>query len=166
MLILTLNFETTACRGTTILRGSTGVISSPNYPRNYPSWSNCRWKIIAPAGYKFIIIQFNDFRLESGGSSCSYDYVEIRDGGLPTSPLLNKLCGTKRNQFVVSRGSVVYVRFRSDGSANFKGFRAVWRAGSSMQGRYYSYCSLYKTWSRNQGCIKMLVTALQRPRTK
>ena len=65
---------TTVCGGQ--IYSSTGIITSPNYPGNYPNNRECVWTIIADTG---TLVQLNvtNFSLESG-TSCPYDALEIR----------------------------------------------------------------------------------------
>lgn len=58
------------------LTDSTGVITSPNYPNNYPHERECVWTITAQDGNQ-ILLNVTDFRLESH-ASCAYDFLEIR----------------------------------------------------------------------------------------
>ena len=133
ILITLVYFLTTACQGITLLRGYSGVLSSPNYPQNYPPNSNCVWKISSPPGTKFVVFHFQDFHLE-GSSTCSYDYIEIRNGNSPTSHLLKKLCGSKITSAKIVTGPSAFIRFRSDNTVNRKGFRAAYHVGTNIQG--------------------------------
>ena len=60
------------------LVAETGVLTSPDYPDNYPHNRNCTWTITVPAGHQ-ISINFTTFSLESH-ARCQYDYLEIRSG--------------------------------------------------------------------------------------
>ena len=64
----------TDCGG--ILSGTSGNISSPNYPRFYPRSALCEWTITVNTN-KTIEIVINDFILESS-STCQFDYLQIR----------------------------------------------------------------------------------------
>ena len=123
--------EVRSCSGTRVLTEPTGVISSPNYPQNYGDNADCSWKITAPPSYGVVALQFDSLETEG----CSYDYVEIRDGDSSASPLLKKLCGTRKSPFrVISNGPSLFVRFRSDRSESDKGFRAVYFAAWNTEG--------------------------------
>ena len=54
----------------------TGVINSPNWPRNYQSLKDCYWKIEVGSG-KGIKIAFMDFYLESH-IGCDDDKVKVK----------------------------------------------------------------------------------------
>ena len=57
------------------LTSSSGVITSPNFPQDYPANKKCEWNITAPRG-KQITLSFTDFVLEDH-DSCQFDYVEV-----------------------------------------------------------------------------------------
>ncbi|XP_034025114.1 cubilin [Thalassophryne amazonica] len=101
-----------------------GTFTSPNYPDNYPNSRECIYKIIVQVDMQ-IMLNFTDFNLE-GSSSCSYDYVEIRDGGYETSPLIGKFCSSQGPPVLVSHSNRLWVRFRSDLSVTMRGFSAHW----------------------------------------
>ena len=58
-----------------------------------------------------------------------YDFVEIRDGGTPDSPLVGRYCGTDLPPEFVSSGSRLYVRFKTDYSVAHDGFRISYEIG-------------------------------------
>ncbi|XP_066539114.1 cubilin [Hoplias malabaricus] len=102
----------------------TGVLTSPNYPENYPMSRECTYKIIVEINMQ-IMLNFTDFQLE-GGSSCPFDYVEIRDGGFETSPIIGRYCSDQAPPLVISHSNRLWIKFRSDSSVTFKGFSAHW----------------------------------------
>ncbi|XP_072020163.1 LOW QUALITY PROTEIN: cubilin-like [Amphiura filiformis] len=115
----------TICGGQ--IYSDTGIITSPNFPQNYPHNRECVWTINADAG---ILVQFNftSFSLE-GGNGCPFDYVEIRNGGFANSPLIGRYCGpTITPSTFVSHSNRMYVKFRTDGSVSRTGFRIVFDA--------------------------------------
>ena len=67
------------------------------------------------------------FQTEAG--SCTFDYVEIRDGGVATSTKLGKFCGDKLPNTIKSTGNQLFVRFRSDSGDQRKGFSASFKKG-------------------------------------
>ena len=64
--------STGGCGGS--LSGVTGTVSSPNYPNNYPSNSDCTWTITIPEG--IILLSFTNLDVESN-SGCTYDSVKV-----------------------------------------------------------------------------------------
>ncbi|XP_078660156.1 procollagen C-endopeptidase enhancer 1-like [Branchiostoma floridae x Branchiostoma belcheri] len=103
-----------------ILNDTTGTIS-PTYDDNM----DCIWTIAAPAGW-FIELDFTAFDLESGGSSCSYDYVAIYDGADTSAPLVGKFCGNEIPAPMHSHTNVMTVRFVTDRSVTETGFTLVY----------------------------------------
>ena len=107
-----------------ILRGSSGVIKSPSYPRNYGNNHKCNWKIIASTGNRVKLI-IEDMDIESA-TNCKYDFIEIQNGvlygsGVPPGKLCESL--TSNSTFISYRETLI-VRFVTDGSVTSKGFKA------------------------------------------
>ena len=67
-----------------------------------------------------IHITFEAFELESN-TRCSYDYVEISHGTYS-----QKFCGSSIPNPITSSGRTMTVRFHTDFSVSYSGFRAVW----------------------------------------
>ncbi|XP_047455679.1 cubilin [Mugil cephalus] len=103
----------------------TGSLSSPNYPDNYPTSRDCIFKIIVQINRQ-IMLNFTDFELEGSTPSCSFDFVEIRDGGYETSPLIGKFCSDQKPPVLVSHSNRLWIRFRSDATITRRGFTAHW----------------------------------------
>ncbi|KAI8521339.1 hypothetical protein Bbelb_010930 [Branchiostoma belcheri] len=108
----------TTCGG--FLNETSGSISPP-----YDDNMDCIWTIAAPAGW-FIELEFTAFDLESGGSSCSYDYVAVYDGPDTSSELIGKYCGSGIPAPTHSHGNVITVRFVTDRSVTETGFTLVY----------------------------------------
>lgn len=66
----------------------TGSLESPFYPHSSPSidGESCEWRITATHGEK-IVLNISDMDLPES-ESCESNYLEIRDGYWPKSPLL------------------------------------------------------------------------------
>ncbi|KAH3692443.1 hypothetical protein DPMN_194284 [Dreissena polymorpha] len=103
------------------LSDATGVITSPNFPDGYPHERQCTWTITAPDGYQ-ILLNVTDFNLENH-PLCNFDYLEIRNGGFPSSPLVGKYCGTTIDRIIVSHSNRMYIKLRTDNSRSAPGFR-------------------------------------------
>ncbi|WAR06690.1 CUBN-like protein, partial [Mya arenaria] len=108
------------------LTDSTGIITSPNYPSNYPHQRDCTWTIAAPEGNQ-ILLNFTMFSLETH-PRCNFDFLEIRNGGFASSPLVGRYCGTTIDRVIVSHSNKMYVRLVTDGSLSAPGFRLVYDA--------------------------------------
>ena len=78
------------------------TITSPNYPGNYPTGTECIYSIYQPVG-NVIMLNFLDIEIESHSTNPNchaefairLDNLEIRDGLTLTSPLLRFVCGTE-----------------------------------------------------------------------
>ncbi|EDV28197.1 uncharacterized protein TRIADDRAFT_53561 [Trichoplax adhaerens] len=116
---LTYTTASSTCGGS--LSTPTGVITSPNYPNFYSVSTDCVWTVARPPGNKLEIL-FTDMDLEQN-ANCSYDFVEIRDGSYPTSPLLGRYCGSSKPALIKSTSNHIRILFRSDGNQVSKGFR-------------------------------------------
>ncbi|XP_031972413.1 LOW QUALITY PROTEIN: deleted in malignant brain tumors 1 protein-like [Corvus moneduloides] len=108
-----------------------GSIQSPGYPNSYPNNAYCVWRIQLWDPARRIQLQFTDVQLES--STCSYDAIEVYDGGSPQSQRLGLVCSNDHRVFN-SSGPRLTVLFRSDGSVTRRGFHA-----------YYSSFLAFKT---------------------
>ncbi|KAM4028087.1 cubilin isoform 1-T1 [Anomaloglossus baeobatrachus] len=107
---------------------ATGVFSSPNYPNGYPTQRECVYIISAEANMQ-IKLNFTNFSLESS-SDCANDFVEIRDGGYETSPLLGRFCN-ERPPVIISHSNKLWVKFRSDSAFTDSGFEAHWESAAT-----------------------------------
>ncbi|XP_022082803.1 cubilin-like [Acanthaster planci] len=96
-----------------------GTLSSPLYPKQYPSNKDCRTTITAQPDY-VIQIYFSDFELEFH-ENCDYDYVLLRN--FPDGPI-DKYCGTLDPFTWVSKTNQAVLEFHSDASTRMKGYLA------------------------------------------
>lgn len=79
----------------------------------------------APFGSQ-IKIEFRDqFHLEDA-TNCEYDFLEVRDGAFGYSTLIDKLCGPDFPRDIISSDRFIFLRFVSDDSIQYSGFRAVY----------------------------------------
>ncbi|XP_066549031.1 deleted in malignant brain tumors 1 protein [Amia ocellicauda] len=117
------NYYTTSGQCGGYLTNSRGLLTSPNYPGNYPSNAQCTWTIHA-SGYSIIQLQFSYLMLETD-ASCQFDSVSVYDGPSTSYPLVGRLCGGRTRMFNSTRNDLTVV-FRSDSSSNYKGFEAVY----------------------------------------
>ena len=58
--------------------GTSGTITSPNYPNSYDTNADCTWVVEGPAGH-YLTFTFTQFTTESAQNCTSADYVEIRE---------------------------------------------------------------------------------------
>ncbi|KAI4557774.1 hypothetical protein MJG53_018527 [Ovis ammon polii x Ovis aries] len=106
-----------SCGG--FLTQSSGNVSSPFYPRNYPNNAKCVWDIEVQNNYR-VTVTFRDVQLEGG---CNYDYIEVYDGPHHSSQLLARVCDGARDSFT-SSSNFISIRFISDTSITKRGFSA------------------------------------------
>jgi len=117
-----------SCRNFTIGSQAINTFYSPHYPLEYPKFINCFRTITAEYGY-FVRIDFRDFFLmepPSNEGKCDYDYLEIRDGSEGYSTLIGKFCGSDFPPMITSSGRSLWLRFVSDGTIEYRGFKAVY----------------------------------------
>jgi tolkin protein len=100
-----------------------GTLQSPNYPEDYRPNKECIWKITVPESFQ-VALKLQSFEIENH-DNCVYDYLEVRDGHLPNSPLLGKFCGYKIPEAVRSNSNKLLVKFMSDSSVQKAGFSAT-----------------------------------------
>lgn len=108
------------CGGISV--GSSGIISTPNYPtQNYEDNKVCEWNIKTDLSHS-LVFQFTDFDIETS-EDCSKDYVDVYD---PIADvILTRECGSKippDNNYQSSRNEL-NIRLVTDNSITAKGFR-------------------------------------------
>ncbi|XP_070584314.1 cubilin [Erythrolamprus reginae] len=106
-----------------------GVLTSPNYPNKYDNKMVCIYKINVPNNQQ-IALHFTNFSLEDD-VMCRNDYLEIRNGGFETSPLLGKYCGSSLPPVTVSHSNNLWIKFVSDMFSTSTGFSASWDGTST-----------------------------------
>ncbi|KAE8596094.1 hypothetical protein XENTR_v10015965 [Xenopus tropicalis] len=105
-----------------VFQAPNGEIHSPNYPRPYEDNTECSWVIRVDFGHR-VLLTFRDFDIESH-SSCSFDSVTVFDGPDNEADPLAVLCGTQLPAAISSTQNTMFVRLRSDGSNQHRGFSA------------------------------------------
>ena len=76
---------------------------------------------------------FADFHLQ-GGSSCRHDSLDIYDGASIRDAKLGRFCGQNKPMLLTSSGNYFYLRFKSDGTTEKRGFRATY---NTTQGKLH-----------------------------
>ncbi|XP_021014858.1 CUB domain-containing protein 2 [Mus caroli] len=120
-------YQKDVCGG--VLTGLSGVLSSPEYPNNYPNNVECHWLIRAsgPAAVKLVFV---DFQVE-GSDECMYDYVAVL--GAPGPAHGHHYCGRTRPPTLVSLGHELQVVFKSDFNIGGRGFKAHYFSGECQE---------------------------------
>ena len=85
-----------------------GIVTSPSYPENYPDNADYIYTILQSTG-TVILLHFISIDVENG-SSCGYDYLEIRDGPTEAAMVLDKLCGSEKDIFVQSSQNKLWMK--------------------------------------------------------
>lgn len=117
------------CAGTPArLAGTQGTFSTPTVGKEYPSNSNCAWRITAPPG-KVILLTFTEIDLEYD-TRCAWDQLKVYQGSDLNGAELRTVCG-REHDFTV-RGQELYVQFTSDATVQRTGFIGLWREESSQ----------------------------------
>ncbi|XP_078500080.1 scavenger receptor cysteine-rich domain-containing protein DMBT1-like isoform X2 [Lissotriton helveticus] len=130
-----------------ILLEPSGSLSSPFYPGHYPNNARCVWQIQARNNFR-IHLSIHSLQLETS-NNCVYDYIEVYDGPLYTSPLLRRLCSSSSYSFTSSSNSMT-VLFSSDSSVTASGFRAFY---SSIEPKYNETVALFCSADSMQAVI-------------
>ena len=118
---------------------STGVVSSPNYPGNYPNNHHLTEKIEVEQGF-VVLLKFTAFDVNYH-PSCGFDHLTITDGD--GSILMEKSCGSSNSGTVAigshfifyslppdvrSRSNVINLEFSTSYVGAMTGWRVTWRA--------------------------------------
>ncbi|KAF3819807.1 hypothetical protein GH733_015316 [Mirounga leonina] len=120
-------FLADVCGG--VLTGLSGVLTSPDYPDNYPNNVECHW-VIHASGPATVKLVFVDFQVE-GSEECTYDYVAVLGGPGPTHG--HRYCGGTRPPTLVSLGRELQVVFKSDFNIGGRGFKAYYFSGECQE---------------------------------
>jgi len=114
--------ENPSCQGveySTAIAVQPVIITSPDYPSNYPNNKECDWTIRVPSGQKVRIV-FDKFVTEF-----YHDPVKIYDGANGSSKLIKQISGSSIPAEIISTGNQLHITFKSDHSITGEGFRAT-----------------------------------------
>ncbi|XP_028834623.1 CUB and sushi domain-containing protein 3-like isoform X3 [Denticeps clupeoides] len=102
------------------LQGPSGTFTSPNFPIQYESNSQCIWIITASNPNKVIQINFEEFDLEIG-----YDTLTIGDGSEvgDSRTIIQVLTGSFVPDLIVSMTNQMWLHLQSDESVGSIGFK-------------------------------------------
>ncbi|CAH3179274.1 unnamed protein product [Porites lobata] len=102
-----------------------GTIYSTNRYRGsaYSSNMDCRWNLTSNAVIELLFYYFT--------TQSSTDYVRVYDGDSISAPLIGEFSGSSLPAPITSSSTKLYVRFTSDGSSEYRGFNARYRAVTS-----------------------------------
>ena len=98
-----------------------GRITSPGYPSNYPNNMDCEYILTYPEQGMNVRLVSNSFEMESS-SGCGNDYLAIYDGRDYRDRLIGRYCNSFPAGGVITTGTSMMVRFRSNWRVSKKGF--------------------------------------------
>ena len=110
-----------------------GVVTSPNFPDNYPNNLEDTQTIEVEGGLT-LLLEFTAFDLENQ-STCRYDHLTITDGD--GTILMKKSCGSSMPAEIRSRSNIVNVVFHTDRSGTRSGWSLSWRVWSPPGGKIF-----------------------------
>uniref|UniRef100_A0A4W3J1X0 CUB domain containing protein 2 n=1 Tax=Callorhinchus milii TaxID=7868 RepID=A0A4W3J1X0_CALMI len=114
-----------------VLTGLSGLLSSPQYPDNYPNNAECRW-VMQVSNSTVVSLVFYDFQLEKS-EDCSFDYVSLFDGPSVSHRHLGHFCGGTKPPDIVSSTNQLLLVFKSDFNIGGRGFKASYFSGECQQ---------------------------------
>ncbi|KAH9504455.1 hypothetical protein Btru_063684 [Bulinus truncatus] len=111
-----------------------GVITSPNFPQNYPNNAECNW-LITVATDQIIDVRFTHLDLDRYSDQNCLDYIQFYDGPTQQHPMIANTiyCGYSYEEAILdisirSTKNQILVVFRSDSISSRAGFSASYRA--------------------------------------
>ncbi|KAM3855963.1 astacin-like metalloendopeptidase [Vipera latastei] len=107
------------CGGT--FTNTSGVITTPNFPKKYPPNQACLWIISAPPENK-ISLTMTSFELEDI-DGCRYDRLVLYDGSQSSSPFIGTFCGKMKVPPYTSTGNFLRVEFYTNFAFQLSGFK-------------------------------------------
>ncbi|XP_072119061.1 low-density lipoprotein receptor-related protein 12 isoform X1 [Mobula birostris] len=135
----------TACGDVPVqLRAPNGIITSPGWPFNYPTGTNCSWYIQGNRE-EIITISFQEFDIQTS-AWCSSDWLTI---GTRKSIEGIRVCGSSIPAPFISSKGHVWIEFHSDDRYTGKGFRLSYVIGRSAE----ASCNWDQFHCNNGKCI-------------
>jgi len=116
-----INYKESVCGG--LLSAEHGLITSPNYPNNYPPNLNCFWTIYRP--YDRLELKFLDFYIQL----MNVDYVTVTDGPFESSAVLLNRYYRDVVPELMNRWSdkFYWMHFKTDAHFEKRGFKAFYK---------------------------------------
>ena len=101
------------------LNQSYGILHTPDYPENYPSYQHIIWQIKPPHKGP-VTVRIHDFKLEQS-STCRFDKMAIFDSE-NCAVLFGPACGVIEPQVLKLNSTSVEIEFTSNPRWSFQGF--------------------------------------------
>ncbi|VDI31777.1 Hypothetical predicted protein [Mytilus galloprovincialis] len=105
------------------------VITSENYPNNYPKDDKEEWVIIKPSASTPLAIVVEDMDIEDS-HHCGYDYLAVYDGKCSYDKEKAKLCNDRKGSWTLTGNKYSLIRFHSDTDRTGKGFKLRFYLGT------------------------------------
>ena len=104
----------------------TGVVTSPNYPDDYPNGLIKTETIQVEQGLA-LRLEFEDIDIQYlGDSPCHWDHLKIRDGD--KTILMKETCGSIKPPNITSLTNIVHIDFATDNYTTRTGWSIRWSA--------------------------------------
>lgn len=91
---------------------------------DFLAYTTCNWIITVEEGHQ-VVLNITQFDLEYH-EDCHADFVEVRNGGSESSPLINKFCGRLNSTQLKSHTNRMFIRFVTDRFRHAGGFQATY----------------------------------------
>nr|XP_027224933.1 uncharacterized protein LOC113817130 isoform X1 [Penaeus vannamei] len=116
------------CGGELIATPQEQVMTSYNYPLEYPGGLECLYILKTQQG-RVITLEILDLDLEDEN-----DFILIRDGSTPSDAMLARLTGSQDEnpKFIISTGPFIYFYFQTNLGVSRRGFRIRYSSGCSV----------------------------------
>ena len=121
-------FVFSVCPKGDTLTETSGVITSPYFPKFYPNNQHCLWQITAPQG-NHVKLEFEErFNIQQCNATCPCDYIQIRNGFSDDTSENERICSLLGSKTFYSIHSNLTVLFVSDNSKPrlYDGFNATY----------------------------------------
>ena len=123
-----------------LTHNSTGRLSSPDYPLQYPSSSACYWRLQVPDGYQ-VKLHFTTFDIERDCKENEGAWVRVDDYFIiefdRVSSFWGKFCSGDRPPLIYSTKTELQVFFTSNYTSN-RGFKSDRQADPSTNKGFYA----------------------------
>ncbi|XP_022825719.1 sushi, von Willebrand factor type A, EGF and pentraxin domain-containing protein 1 isoform X1 [Spodoptera litura] len=146
--------ESSNCGGMLRATPQGQVLTSPGYPNGYPGGLECVYVIEAQPG-RIVSLEVEDLEL-----GMNRDYIVIKDGNTPSSPVLARLTGPgeENQKVVISTTNHLYMYFRTSLGDSKKGFNMRYSQGCratiiAANGTVTSPAYGLASYPNNQECL-------------
>lgn len=124
---------------------SVGVMKSPNYPGQFPSDADCRWRL-SPGPDRRVILILAQLKLPPG---CSTTFTISRADEEMSDPIFSTCTSTTQPTLLISESHNLWVQFKSSGNITAQGFHLT--AISAQEGIGYLVDAILSNSSMKRG---------------